>query len=145
MKIFDGIRNPLVLLMSLIFCVTSSGCNTDYNTMLQEYNGCYEKKTVEKEVPGAGSKDFDQRKMIRSAYEINRKRGITIVAPPGFDSYKWEIEGEDVIYYGQTLRYKPSNKISAGISHEVTLTVVYNPDNYYDQHYICKSAFKIYD
>lgn len=128
MKIFDGIRNPLVLLMSLIFCVTSSGCNTDYNTMVQEYNGCYKVTKVVTGIKKIGQ--IDEKEMISlNQYNIPLNLSFVIVAPPGGDSYTWTLEGLVKEWTGQVFEYVSTSAVVIGKPYELTLKVTQRIDD----------------
>lgn len=137
MKIFDGIRNPLVLLMSLIFCVTSSGCNTDYNTMLEEYNGCYEVKTVSNPAPSIGDSGFDQYKMIsQDVYYVPYGRSFILSAPDGGTAYEWTLEGgkyksDHIVGTSRFLECPADFTVSLGISYQLTLLVKHTSNRTY--------------
>lgn len=126
MKIFDGIRNPLVLLMSLIFCVTSSGCNTDYNTMLQEYNGCYEVKKTDKRIPEIGTESFSRYDMIPDEeYYVNISKGLILIAPKGGISYEWSMKKKDDENQKQLLSKRFSRSISLTVDGSIKIGVPY--------------------
>jgi len=108
-----------------------TGCKTDFNQMIDNYNGHFAPTEDEVVPPCPGDSNFDQSQMLFPTYQVCTDGTINLAGPYKCKSYKWEfLDKEKNTLLQDTTRtfvhYLPltfQNELSEG-SYLIKLTVI---------------------
>lgn len=76
----------LIVLSSLIMI-----CCTSYNDLQGEYDNNFVSRISSKALPNVNDEDYDQSAMLDFCYVVNSNSYLSIYAPLGAVSYRWEM------------------------------------------------------